>query len=235
MEEEGGPPSPWIHVVGTCCLVRGPPPPSPPWWPHGLSARCRSGGLRSSSASSGMPRARSAHFPFQSPVSVSLASWPPVPMVASWPSPRSWFSAVAGSPVSRTCSRARAWRRRYRQYAFKVSPRCLCLPPCPDVGSSVPPSPARSSSPRYQRCPCLPRFLGWWGGSAPSPPLSVLPRNSVSLGSPSGGFVPPGQLFHSGGVDAHWRLDSPSHFLAISPGVFRHSGGLATPLTAPPS
>ena len=55
--------------------------------------------------------------------------------------------------------------------------------------------------------------------SVPYLPPSVLSWNSVSLWGHSGGLIPPEQLFHSGGVDAPWRLDSPSHSLEIPPWV----------------
>ena len=48
----------------------------------------------------------------------------------------------------------------------------------------------------------------------------------------SGGFVPLGQFFHSGGVSSPRQLDSPSHSLAIPPGVSRYSGGLRPPLSS---
>ena len=71
------------------------------------------------------------------------------------------------------------------------------------------------------------------GVSVPSLPLSVLPRDSLTLGGSSGGFVPTGKLVHSGGVDALRQLDSLSHSLLLPPGVFRHSIGLAAPLFSP--
>ena len=52
------------------------------------------------SESSSMPRVRSACCPVQSPVSVLLSSWSPVPIVASWMSQLSWISAAAGSTAS---------------------------------------------------------------------------------------------------------------------------------------
>ena len=78
-------------------------------------------------------------------------------------------------------------------------------------------------------------FSGGGGLSVPSPPLFILPWHSVSLGGHSEGFVPPGQLFHSSGFGSPWRIDSPSHSLAIRPRVFFHSGVVAVPLTAPHS
>ena len=69
------------------------------------------------------------------------------------------------------------------------------------------------------------------GVSVPYLPPSVLPWHSISLGGHSRGFVPLGQLCHSGGVDDLPRLYSPVHSLAVPPGVFRHSGGLVPPLS----
>ena len=71
------------------------------------------------------------------------------------------------------------------------------------------------------------------GVSVSPPPSSIRPWHSISLGGHSGGFIPLGQLFHSRGVNYPWRLDSPSHSLAIPPGVFRHSGGLWALLSYP--
>ena len=72
-----------------------------------------------------------------------------------------------------------------------------------------------------------PGCLGGGGFSVLSPPQSVFPHHSLTRGGHSGGFVPLGQLCHSGGVGALWQLDPPSHSLAGPPWVFRHSGGLA--------
>ena len=58
---------------------------------------------------------------------------------------------------------------------------CLCPPPCSAVGSAAPPSPARLSSTRRFCC------LGGGRVSVPSLPLSVAPRNSISLGGHFGG------------------------------------------------
>ena len=58
---------------------------------------------------------------------------------------------------------------------------------------------------------------GGGGFSVPSLPLSFLSRHSIARGVHSGGFIPPGQCFHSVGVDALRRLDSPSHSLAVPP------------------
>ena len=79
----------------------GYPSLSPPWCPHALRARCRSRGLRSSSSSSCMPRARSARFPFLFPVSVSVSfrPWYAAPLVAPWPAPLTRGPAVSGSPA----------------------------------------------------------------------------------------------------------------------------------------
>ena len=77
-----------------------------------------------------------------------------------------------------------------------------------------------------------PGCSGGGGVLFPSLPLSVLPRFTLAHGCHSGGFVTPGQLYHSGGVDALWQLDSPTHSLVVPPSIFSHSGGLATPLLA---
>ena len=69
---------------------------------------------------------------------------------------------------------------------------------------------------------------GGWGVSVPSPPPSAPPRHSVSLEGHSGGFFPQGQLFHSGGVGAPWRLTPSSHSLEIPLGFY------ATPEASPP-
>ena len=78
------------------------------------------------------------------------------------------------------------------------------------------------------------RSGGGWG-SIPSPPPSVLPHIYIALSVHSGGFVPLGQCVHSRGVNALQRLDSPSHSLAVPPGVFRHSVGLAASSVSPHS
>ena len=63
-------------------------------------------------------------------------------------------------------------------------------------------------------------FLSGGGVSVPYLPLSVLLRNSFSLVGHSGGFVPPGHLLHSRGIDALRLLDSPSHSLTVPPWIF---------------
>ena len=71
------------------------------------------------------------------------------------------------------------------------------------------------------------------GGGVPSPALSVLLHYSLARSGHSGGFVPPGQLCHSRGVDALRQLEYSLHSPASPPCVFRHPGGLATPLLSP--
>ena len=82
---------------------------------------------------------------------------------------------------------------------------------------------------------CRPGCSGGGGFFVSSPPPSVLPRSARSRGGHSGGFVPPGQLSHSRGVVDLWQLDSPAHYLAGPLWVFRHSGGLTSPLLVPHS
>ena len=53
--------------------------------------------------------------------------------------------------------------------------------------------------------------LGGWGVSVLYLPPFVRPWHSVSLEGHSGGFLPLGQLLHSGGVGAPRRLNLPSH------------------------
>ena len=125
------------------------------------------------------------------------------------------------APLSRTrdaqVRRARTWRRWFRQYAPAGSPRFRRPPPCPSVGPAAPPSLARPSA----RC-CRRRlpetwFLRQWGGVRPLPAPSILPRSALARCGPSGDFVPPGQLCHSGDVGALWRIDSPAHSVAGPP------------------
>ena len=54
---------------------------------------------------------------------------------------------------------------------------------------------------------------GGWGVSVTSLPPFVRPGFYVALEGYYGGFVPPGQLFHSEGLCAPWQLESPSHSL----------------------
>ena len=110
-----------------------------------------------------------------------------------------------------------------------VSPLFYCLMPCESVGSAAPLAPACLQSPlRGCRC-CSPWCLGWLGSFRPLPVPVFLPP---SLCFPQGSlwrFHPPRKLFDSGGVGAPRRIDSPSHLLAIPPGVvFRHPRGLMT-------
>ena len=74
-------------------------------------------------------------------------------------------------------------------------------------------------------------------GGFPSPPRPNPnpPRCSVALGVHFSNFVPPGQCVHSRGVDSLRRLDSPSHSLAVPPGVFRHYVGLTASSVSPHS
>ena len=68
---------------------------------------------------------------------------------------------------------------------------------------------------------------GGWGVSIYYLTLSFCPQHSVTLEGHSGGFVTPGQLFHSRSVDTLRRLDSPSHSLTNPPQGF-------LPLQIPP-
>ena len=180
-----------------------------------LSTCFRLGGHRSLLSSSINPRARSARCLVPSPVSVTLWFWSSVPLVAPWPSPLTWVSAVAGftdgstvgTPMLGICAvsvrrRALLWDQRRRRTQPAHHPLV-----------------AANGSARLG-------FSGGGGVSVPSLPPPVLPWHFFSLGWHPKGFVPPRELFHSGGVNALWRLDSSSHSLAIPPGVFRHSGGL---------
>ena len=134
------------------------------------------------------------------------------------------------APLSRTRLRAWVWHCRNTSAG---SPRCLCPPPCPAVGSSAPqpvphPLVAAAGSVRL--------FFSGGGGflssSCPLPSSPIIP--SPLVGTPEV-LSPPGQLFHSGGVNALRQLDSPSHSLMVPSGVFCHSGGLAAPSLPPTS
>ena len=136
------------------------------------------------------------------------------------------------APLSRTCSQAQVWRRR-RQSAPS---ECLCgitplhlltsMPRC-GLSSTDVCHPLVSAAVSV----CL-GFLGVGGGSVSSLFPSVFHWHYVYFGGHSRGFIPLGQLFHSGVVNAPRQLDSPSHSLATPPGVFCPSRGLASPLSA---
>ena len=130
--------------------------------------------------------------------------------------------------------RFQAWCRQRRQIDAAEALRYHCLLPG-HSGAAAPPYLARAPCCRCCRRLCCPRSLRWWGGSVPSPPPSVLLRQSVALSVHSGVFISPGQCFHSGGVNALRRLDPPSQSLAVPPGVFRHSAGLAASSVSPHS
>ena len=74
--------------------------------------------------------------------------------------------------------------------------------------------------------------LGAWGVSVSSLIPYVRPGHSVALKVHSGGFVPPEQVLHSGGVVALRRLDFPSpyHSLETPLTMFHHSRGFGPPL-----
>ena len=149
--------------------------------------------------SSGMPCDRNMSCLVRSPVSISLSSWSPVPMVDLWLSPRTWISAAPGSPTgSAGASKPYSLARLVRTLSaplgsYAVSPRCTYLPSCPAIDLASPTALARSSPPRVRSCHHFPWFL-WWcgGGSVPSLPPYVLPRHFVSLGGHSRGFLPRG-------------------------------------------
>ena len=148
-------------------------------------------------------------------------------MVALLPSPRSWIYAAVGSPAgsagaSKTYSLARLG------LALSANLGCLCslttlplpaaVPRCGIGGAVGPVGPVRLViylSPPLSPLTSVYRVVG--EVSVPSLPPSAPPRHSVSLGGHSGGFVPPWQLFHSRGINAPWKLNSPHHSLAPPP------------------
>ena len=68
------------------------------------------------------------------------------------------------------------------------------------------------------------------GSFRPVPDFICLPKAPSLPGGSVQGFHPFGELFHSGSVGAPRQLDSPSHSLAVPPGVFCHYRGLGAPL-----
>ena len=140
------------------------------------------------------------------------------------------------APVFHTCNAIAcpfgAWRRRRRQNAFTGAPHCHHASPCPTLDAAAPPYPTLRHLLVDAAGSALNGCSGGRGVSVPSLPPPVLPRHYLSLGGHSGGFVPPGQLVYSRGVNALRQLDPPSHSLAVLPVVFRHSVGLMPTLLA---
>ena len=99
--------------------------------------------------------------------------------------------------------------------------------------ASVPGPPVRSSSPLLALRALVARVVE--GVSILSLPPSVFPRHSIILSDHSGGFVPPEQLCHSGGVDALRRLDSPLHSLSPPPPGFYATPEASWTSSSPPT
>ena len=185
------------------------------------------------SVSSGMLCTRSARCPVPSPVAVSLWSWSSVSMVSLWPSPLTWVSASAGFPAG-SAGTSKPYARRASTpcsgLASSALSGCLCSVyalstgpvPCALLWVQCRPQPALH--PLVSAA--LSARLGVSGGggvSVPSPP----PSPEVSP-------PPPGQLFHSGGVNTLWQLDSPSYSLATPLGDFPPTRRTCSPHPCPP-
>ena len=224
----------------------GSPPFSPPWRTHALSAHVHLGVPLASSQTLLLPRAGSA----------CCRVFPPPPPDAShpgppWPHGRPCYRCpphlldpppAPPTPLSRTrgagACRFWTWRRWRRWHRWRLG----------IVMAGV----IRRRAPLWARRLHRPWPAHWpvfaangsprpgctgsgGGGFILSPPPTVLHRYALSRFGPSVGFIPLGQLCHSGGVGALWRLDSPAYSVTGPPWVFRYSGGLAALLLVPHS
>ena len=141
--------------------------------------------------------------------------------LGSPPAPLELLSCTRRALARRTWD----WHQWRCQNSFAYSPGLTSpyLPLlCPAVYSAAPLDPGRYPSPLRGWCRCPLGVPGGWGFSIPSMPPYLCTHHSVAFEGQYGGFVPPGQIFHSGGVGAPWQLDPPSHSLATPPGVFYH-------------
>ena len=139
----------WPLAARRRCALPGEgfPPPSPPWWPHTLSVRCRSG---VSVPCHHPPACRALGACTARSRSLSPSPYSPGRPSPFWPRGRSLLSGSSQrlnrlldplAPVSRTRSRAQAWRSRRRRDTCAGSLCCLCPPSCPAV--VLAPTPAR--------------------------------------------------------------------------------------------
>ena len=214
----------WARAAGW----RVPPLRSPPWRPHTLSARNHSGvsvpcDWLLACCTLGVHAAG-----FRPPPPSTSRPAQHVPLVALWTSLLPGSPALAGLtavPVGASKLYSRRASAPCSGLAPLVPEVCLvrvpalllsaAVPLCGHGAAAVLGPHIRSSSPFPD--PCAPVAQVVVRGFIPSPPPSVLPCHSLTRDGHSGGFVPPGQLCHSGGFGALWRLDPPSHSLARPP------------------
>ena len=150
-------------------------------------------------ASSGWPHDMCARYLFRSPVSVSLASSPPVLIVASWSYLLTWVSTAAGlhagsAGASKLYSLAGLGLDPSEPLGWLCGltslPLLVTVPHC-GIGGGAGPSPLVISSP-LQLFPLA--SVSWVVGEFPSPPrpCPYPPSTPSSLGGNSRDFVHPG-------------------------------------------